>query len=326
MSGPLLQVRDLAKHFLLKPRKLFEKPPVLKAVNGIDFDVEKGQTLGLVGESGCGKSTAARLVLRLIEPTSGEITLDGIDILRSSRTALRALRREMQLVFQDPVSSLNPRMPVGVSIAESLRFHRVGTRAERHAEARHYLEVVGLSRDYFDRLPHEFSGGQAQRIGIARALVLHPKLLILDEPVSALDVSIRAQILNLLIELQAKFGLTYVFISHDLSVVKRICNVTAVLYLGKIVEIAESTHLYREPLHPYTQALIQAIPVAQPGAKSVTEMGALQGDVPSPIKPPRGCPFHTRCPHVMERCRQEHPPLLSVGSGRKVACFLHDAP
>ena len=231
----------------------------------------------------------------------------------------------MQLVFQDPVSSLNPRMPVGISIAESLRFHRVGTRAERHDEARHYLEVVGLSQDYFDRLPHEFSGGQAQRIGIARALVLHPKLLILDEPVSALDVSIRAQILNLLIELQAEFGLTYVFISHDLSVVKRICNVTAVLYLGKIVEIAASAHLYREPLHPYTQALIQAIPVAQPGAKSVIEMGALQGDVPSPINPPRGCSFHTRCPHAMERCRQEQPPLLGVGSGRKVACFLHDA-
>ena len=324
MSEPLLQVRGLAKHFRLKPRKLFEKPPVLKAVNGIDFDVEKGQTLGLVGESGCGKSTAARLVLRLIEPTSGEVTLDGVDILRSSRTALRALRREMQLVFQDPMSSLNPRMPVGVSIAESLRFHRIGTRAERHAEARHSLEVVGLSRDYFDRLPHEFSGGQAQRIGIARALVLHPKLLILDEPVSALDVSIRAQILNLLIELQAEFGLTYVFISHDLSVVKRVCDVTAVLYLGKIVEIAESAHLYRDPLHPYTQALIQAIPVAQPGAKSVSEMGALQGDVPSPIKPPRGCPFHTRCPLAMERCRQEQPPLLSAGSGRKVACFLHD--
>ncbi len=324
MSEPLLQVRGLAKHFRLKPRKLFEKPPVLKAVNGIDFDVERGRTLGLVGESGCGKSTAARLVLRLIEPTSGEVTLDGVDIRRSSRKALRALRREMQLVFQDPVSSLNPRMPVGVSIAESLRFHRIGTRAERHAEARHYLEVVGLSRDYFDRLPHEFSGGQAQRIGIARALVLHPRLLILDEPVSALDVSIRAQILNLLMELQAEFGLTYVFISHDLSVVKRICDVTAVLYLGKIVEIAESTHLYREPLHPYTQALIQAIPVAQPGAKSVTEMGALQGDVPSPIKPPQGCSFHTRCPRAMERCRREQPPLLDVGAGRKVACFLHD--
>ena len=326
MSEPLLRVRDLAKHFILKPRKLFEKPPVLKAVDGIDFDVRKGETLGLVGESGCGKSTAARLMLRLIEPTSGEVHLDGVDILRSPRAALRALRREMQLVFQDPVSSLNPRMSVGASIVDSLRFHRIGTKAERHDEARRYLEVVGLSRDYFDRLPHEFSGGQAQRIGIARALVLHPKLLILDEPVSALDVSIRAQILTLLMELQAEFGLTYVFISHDLSVVKRVCNVTAVLYLGKIVEIAESALLYREPLHPYTQALIQAIPVAQPGAKSVKEMGALQGDVPSPINPPRGCAFHTRCPHAMERCRQERPPLLNVGSGRRIACFLHGSP
>ena len=279
--------------------------------------------MGLVGESGCGKSTTARLVLRLIEPTSGEVSINGVDILRSRPAALRSLRCEMQLVFQDPISSLNPRMPVGVSIAESLRFHRIGNRAERHDRARRYLEVVGLSPNHFDRLPHEFSGGQAQRICIARALVLRPKLVILDEPVSALDVSIRAQILNLLIELQRDFGLTYVFISHDLSVVKRLCNVTAVLYLGKIVEIASSEHLYRDALHPYTQALIQAIPVARPGAKSVTEMGALQGDVPSPINPPRGCAFHTRCPHAMRQCRQEQPRLRDMGSGHRVACFLH---
>jgi oligopeptide/dipeptide ABC transporter ATP-binding protein len=323
MSETLLRVRGLTKHFRLKPRKLLEKPPALKAVDGIDFDVAKGETLGLVGESGCGKTTAARLVLRLIEPTAGEVNLDGVDILRCSRTELQQHRREMQLVFQDPVSSLNPRMSVGTSIAEPLRFHRIDTKPERYARVRQYLEVVGLSADYFDRLPHEFSGGQAQRVGIARALILRPKLLILDEPVSALDVSIRAQILNLLRELQAEFGLTYVFISHDLSVIKRVCDHTAVLYLGKIVEIAESERLYREPLHPYTRALIQAIPIAVPGAKSVTEMGALQGDVPSPINPPKGCAFHTRCPHAMERCREEEPGLRDAGAGHRVACFLH---
>ena len=323
MSKPLLRVRELSKHFRLKPRQLFAPAPVLKAVDGIDFDVEKGETLGLVGESGCGKTTVARLVLRLIEPTSGEVMLDGVDILSYSKSELRGLRRQMQLVFQDPVSSLNPRMPVGISIAESLRFHGIGEKSERYEKARRMLEVVGLSGEYFDRLPHEFSGGQAQRVGIARALVLRPKLLVLDEPVSALDVSIRAQILNLLIELQAELGLTYVFISHDLSVVKRVCGRTAVLYLGKIVEIADSETLYREPLHPYTQALIQAIPIAVPGAKSVTDMGALQGDVPSPINPPSGCAFHTRCPHVFERCRHERPKLQDAGPGHRVACFLH---
>lgn len=324
MSEPLLSVRDLSRHFTLKSRKLFEPPPTLKAVDGIDFDVAKGATLGLVGESGCGKTTAARLVLRLIEPTTGEVRLDGVDVLKCSRAELQRLRRQMQLVFQDPLSSLNPRMSVGIAIAEPLRFHGIDTKAERHARAREYLDIVGLSGDYFDRLPHEFSGGQTQRVGIARALILRPKLLILDEPVSALDVSIRAQILNLLLELQGEFGLTYVFISHDLSVVKRICDRTAVLYLGKIVELAGSDRLYQEPLHPYTQALIKAIPVAEPGVKSVEEMGALEGDVPSPISPPAGCAFHTRCPKVMDRCRRERPQLRDLGEGHQVACFLHD--
>lgn len=324
MSETLLSVRDLSKHFRLKPKKLFEQPPTLKAVDGIDFDVAKGETLGLVGESGCGKTTVARLILRLIEPTTGEVRLAGVDISKCSRAELQRHRREMQLVFQDPVSSLNPRMSVGVGIAEPLRFHGIGTKTERYARAREYLEIVGLSGDDFDRLPHEFSGGQAQRVGIARALILRPGLLILDEPVSSLDVSIRAQILNLLLELQAEFGLTYVFISHDLSVVKRICDRTAVLYLGKIVELDESDRLYRDPLHPYTQALIKAIPVAKPGVKSLQEMGALEGDVPSPITPPTGCAFHTRCPQVMDRCRQQRPQLRDVGGGHQVACFLLD--
>ena len=324
MSETLLSVRDLSRHFRLKPKKLFEKPPTLKAVDGIDFDVAKGETLGLVGESGCGKTTVARLILRLIEPTTGEVRLSGVDIFKCSRAELQRHRREMQLVFQDPVSSLNPRMSVGIGIAEPLRFHGIGTKTERYARAREYLEIVGLSGDDFDRLPHEFSGGQAQRVGIARALILRPGLLILDEPVSSLDVSIRAQILNLLLELQAEFGLTYVFISHDLSVVKRICDRTAVLYLGKIVELDESDRLYRDPLHPYTQALIKAIPVAKPGVKSLQEMGALEGDVPSPITPPTGCAFHTRCPQVMDRCRQQRPQLRDVGGGHQVACFLLD--
>ena len=324
MSEALLSVRDLSRHFRLKPKKLFEKPPTLKAVDGIDFDVAKGETLGLVGESGCGKTTVARLILRLIEATTGEVRLSGVDIFKCSRAELQRHRREMQLVFQDPVSSLNPRMSVGIGIAEPLRFHGIGSKTERYARAREYLEIVGLSGDDFDRLPHEFSGGQAQRVGIARALILRPGLLILDEPVSSLDVSIRAQILNLLLELQAEFGLTYVFISHDLSVVKRICDRTAVLYLGKIVELDESDRLYRDPLHPYTQALIKAIPVAKPGVKSLQEMGALEGDVPSPITPPTGCAFHTRCPQVMDRCRQQRPQLRDVGGGHQVACFLLD--
>ena len=324
MSEPLLSVRDLSKYFKLKSKQLFEPPRTLKAVDGINFDVARGKTLGLVGESGCGKTTAARLILRLIEPTNGEVKLDGVDVFNCSRVGLQRLRRQMQLVFQDPLSSLNPRMSVGIAIAEPLRFHGIDTKTQRYARAREYLDVVGLSGDDFDRLPHEFSGGQAQRVGIARALILRPQLLILDEPVSALDVSIRAQILNLLLELQGEFALTYVFISHDLSVVKRICDRTAVLYLGKIVELADSDQLHREPLHPYTQALIKAIPVAVPGAKSVEEMGALEGDVPSPINPPPGCTFHTRCPKMMDRCRQQQPRLRDIGDGHQVACFLYD--
>ena len=323
MSEPLLSVRDLVKHFKLNPKGLFEAPPVLRAVDGIDFDVTRGETLGLVGESGCGKSTTARLVLRLIEPTSGSVILDGVDVLACSKKELLALRREMQIVFQDPLSSLNPRMSVGNSIGEPLRFHHLADKVERFDRAREYLEIVGLNRDYYDRLPHEFSGGQNQRVAIARTLILRPKLLILDEPVSSLDVSIRAQILHLLIELQSQFKLTYIFISHDLSVVKRFCDRTAVLYLGKIVEIAESERLYREPLHPYSQALIRAIPEVNPEGLRAQALGGLEGDVPSPINPPKGCHFHTRCPHKMPICSEQEPPLKDLGGGHKVACFLH---
>ena len=324
MSEPLLRIRNLRKHFRLKSRTLFGPPPILKAVDGVDLEVRRGEALGLVGESGCGKTTTVRLILRLIEPSGGEIEFDGMDVRALGKRALRRLRRQMQLVFQDPLSSLNPRMGVGVSIAEPLRFHGIGSKAERYAQAREMFETVGLSPESFDRLPHEFSGGQCQRVGIARALILQPKLVILDEPVSALDVSIRAQILNLLLDLQKQFGLTYLFISHDLSVVKRFCERTAVLYLGRIAEFAESERLYREPLHPYTQALIGAIPVADPGARRAEALEDIAGDVPSPVDLPKGCRFHTRCPHKMPVCTQSEPQLREARPGHWVACFLYE--
>ena len=322
MSAPLLSVRGLVKHFRLPSARMFEKGPVLKAVDGIDFDLGKGEILGLVGESGSGKSTTARLVLRLTEPTSGEVRLDGVDVLACSRGELLRLRRRMQIVFQDPLSSLGPRMSVGASIAEPLKFHGIGNALERFRRARDSLEVVGLDREHFDRLPHELSGGQTQRVAIARALILRPRMVVLDEPVSALDVSIRAQILRLLTDLQARFGLSYIFISHDLGVVKRICHRAAVLYLGKIVELAESERLYREPFHPYTQALISAVPSPRPGSRRVGDLSRLEGDVPSPIDPPRGCRFHTRCPRRMEICTREAPALRELGAGHHVACHL----
>jgi oligopeptide/dipeptide ABC transporter ATP-binding protein len=324
MGSELLAVRGLTKHFQLEAKGLFEKRLTVHAVDGIDFSLETGETLGLVGESGCGKSTVARLVLRLLEATAGSVIFDGEDVLNCSKEELRLLRRKMQLVFQDPQASLSPRMSVGVSIAEPLRFHGIGSQIERFQQAREFLEVVGLSADYFDRLPHEFSGGQNQRVAIARALILRPKLVILDEPVSALDVSIRAQILNLLRDLQRQFNLTYMFISHDLSVVKQFCDRTCVLYLGKIVEITESERLYREPLHPYTQALIEAIPAPDLKSPPVTERAGLEGDIPSPINPPSGCRFHTRCPMRMEKCSQQEPQLREVKPGHRVACFLND--
>jgi len=321
MSEALLVARNLAKHFPLPKRRIFQKTETLKAVDGVSFDVRRGETLGLVGESGCGKTTTARLVLRLVEPTAGEVRLDDINILGCTKTELARLRREMQLVFQDPLSSLNPRMSIGISVAEPLRFHAIGTRSEREAWAKEMLEVVGLNASAFDRYPHEFSGGQCQRVAIARALILRPKLVVLDEPVSALDISIRAQILRLLLDLQAQFNLTYLFISHDLSVVKRMSERTAVLYLGKIVEYADGERLYREPLHPYTQALISAIPSNDPTTGRADEISSIKGDVPSAIDPPKGCRFHTRCPFKMDICSQSEPPLNEVATGHKVACF-----
>jgi len=326
MSDTLVSVRGLTKRFRVGQRQLLREAIYLTAVDNVSFEVKRGEVLGIVGESGCGKTTAARLVLRLIEATAGEIRFDGADITKLGRAALRKLRRQMQLVFQDPLSSLNPRMSVGTTIAESLRFHGIGSHEERQARAREMLDVVGLSRHYFNALPHEFSGGQCQRVGIARALVLRPKLVVLDEPVSALDVSVRSQILNLLLELRREFGLTYMMISHDLAVVKRVCDRTAVLYLGRVVELAESDALYREPLHPYSRALINAIPTPDPKAKRARDLGGIEGDVPSPIDPPRGCRFHTRCPYRMPVCEREDPQLTEVTPGRFVACFLHHPP
>ena len=325
MSAPLLQVRGLTKHFQIgRPSLLRRRGELLKAVDGIGFDLPRGRTLGLVGESGCGKSTTARLILRLVEPTAGSVTLDGVDVLNAAPDELRRLRREMQLVFQDPLSSLNPRMSVGVNIAEPLRFHGIGDRQERHQRARELLEVAGLKSDDFERYPHEFSGGQCQRVAIARALILQPKLVVFDEPVSSLDVSIRAQILKLLLQLQQDFELTYVFISHDLSVIKRVCDQIAVMYLGQIVELASSEQLYRAPQHPYTQALLKAIPAPDPAARRYDDLGGLEGDVPSPIDPPPGCRFHTRCPHRMEVCEARSPELRDQGDGQLVACHLYD--
>jgi len=320
---PLLEVRGLVKHFPVRGGFLSGEVDQVHAVNGVSFSIAPGETLGLVGESGCGKSTTGRCVLRLIEPTSGEVWFDGREVTAMDRAQLRGAARDMQIIFQDPYASLNPRMTVGAIIGEALVIHKLAkTRQEHEARVMELLRIVGLHPDHARRYPHEFSGGQRQRIGIARALAVSPRLIICDEPVSALDVSIQAQVINLLEDLQAQFGLTYLFVAHDLSVVEHISDRIAVMYLGRIVEVAPARELYTSPKHPYSEALLSAVPIPDPSLKR--KRIVLQGDVPSPLNPPAGCHFHPRCPRAMARCATEAPLLREVAPGRMAACHLND--
>jgi oligopeptide transport system ATP-binding protein len=326
MSEPLLSVRGLKKHFPVRRGLIPKTVGYVQAVDGVDLQVFPGQAVGLVGESGCGKTTAGRCILRLIEPTAGEILFEGRDLVQLSRAELRPLRRELQIIFQDPFSSLNPRRTVYEALSEPLKLHGIcETRADLQTEVRALLRRVGLDPDYLNRYPHEFSGGQRQRVGIARALAVRPKFIVCDEPVSALDVSVQAQILNLLADLRQELGLSYLFIAHDLGVVRHLCDVVAVMYLGRIVEIGPTAALFERPQHPYTRALLSAVPVPQPGGRP--DRIRLEGDVPTPIDPPSGCRFHTRCPHATPECAEITPTLEPAdgAADHQVACIHVDA-
>ncbi|EFL23044.1 oligopeptide/dipeptide ABC transporter, ATP-binding protein [Streptomyces himastatinicus ATCC 53653] len=317
---PLLTVSGLVKHFPIKKGLLQRQTGAVQAVDGLDFDVRPGETLGVVGESGCGKSTMGRLITRLLEPTSGKIEFEGKDITHLGTAAMRPMRRDVQMIFQDPYSSLNPRHTVGAIVGAPFRLQGVTPEGGIKAEVQRLLALVGLNPEHYNRYPHEFSGGQRQRIGIARALALKPKLVVADEPVSALDVSIQAQVVNLLDDLQDELGLTYVIIAHDLSVIRHVSDRIAVMYLGKIVELADRRALYETPMHPYTTALLSAVPVPDPRRRARRERILLKGDVPSPISPPSGCRFHTRCWKATEVCKREEPPLVALATGHQVAC------
>jgi oligopeptide transport system ATP-binding protein len=318
----LLEISDLVKHYPVRGGILRRKVGTVHAVDGVSFTVGVGETLGLVGESGCGKSTVARSILRLVEPTSGSIRLNGLDITHLGKAALRPHRRSMQIVFQDPFASLNPRMTAGDIVGDPLSVHRLAAGSKKRERVAELFEQVGLRADQMQNYPHQFSGGQRQRICIARALSLGPSLIVCDEPVSALDVSIQAQVINLLIDLQRQHDFSYLFIAHDLAVVAHISHRVAVMYLGRIVELAEKSELFANPRHPYTQALLASVPVANPKTKRLKAL--VDGDVPSPINPPSGCAFHTRCRYVMDRCKVETPKLVDAGSQHQVACFLND--
>jgi peptide/nickel transport system ATP-binding protein/oligopeptide transport system ATP-binding protein len=321
-QNPLLEVTDLVKHYPVRAGVLRRAVGIVHAVDGVSFSLSKGETLGLVGESGCGKSTVARSVLRLVEPTSGQIRIDGRDITHLSKSELRPVRRTMQIVFQDPFASLNPRMSAGDIVGEPLAVHGLATGEEQRQRVATLFQQVGLRPDQMTNYPHQFSGGQRQRICIARALALQPRLIVCDEPVSALDVSIQAQVINLLIDLQREQGFSYLFIAHDLAVVAHISHRVAVMYLGRIVEIADKAELFDNSRHPYTQALLASVPLADPRKKRLQPL--VDGDVPSPVNPPSGCAFHTRCRYAIDRCKVERPALRDAGPRHQVACLLNN--